>query len=139
MNETEAKQAGYERFIPLVGRVLLALIFLTSGVIKLGYWDQTAGYMASKGFPLIPFFLAAAAFIEITGALSLILGYRARLGAVLLIVFLIPTTLIFHDFWTQQGMAQQISLLTFLKNFAVMGGLLLVTVYGSGPLSLDSH
>jgi len=139
MEETSTQKASHERFVPLVGRILLALIFLTSGVIKLGYWDQTAGYMASKGFPMITFFLAAAAFIEIAGAFSLILGYRAKLGAILLIIFLIPTTLIFHNFWALEGMDQRINLLTFLKNFAVIGGLLLIYRYGPGPLSINNQ
>jgi len=125
------------RFAPLLGRILLALIFLVSGLGKIFDWQGTAGYMASKGMPLIPFFLLGAILLELAGGLAVLLGFKARIGAVLLIVFLIPATLIFHNFWTLTGMERQIQMVMFLKNLAIMGGLLLVVGLGPGPLSLD--
>jgi putative oxidoreductase len=126
-----------ERFAPLLGRILLAQIFLLSGLNKIGAWEQTAGYMASKNMPLVPFFLVAAILFEVGGGLSVALGYKARLGAAALVVFLIPTTLIFHNFWALQGMEQQVQMIMFMKNLAILGGLLLVIGFGPGPLSLD--
>jgi putative oxidoreductase len=126
-----------ERFAPLLGRILLAQIFLLSGLNKIGAWEQTAGYMASKNLPLVPFFLVAAILFEVGGGLSVALGYKARLGAAALVVFLIPATLIFHNFWALQGMEQQVQMIMFMKNLAILGGLLLVIGFGPGPLSLD--
>jgi putative oxidoreductase len=127
------------RFVPLLGRILLALIFLISGLGKIFDWQGTAGYMASKGMPLIPFFLLGAIVLELAGGLAVLLGFKARIGALLLIVFLIPATLIFHNFWTLTGMERQIQMIMFLKNLAIMGGLLLVVGLGPGPLSLDER
>lgn len=115
----------------------MALIFLISGLGKIFDWQGTAGYMASKGMPLIPFFLLGAIVLELAGGLAVLLGFKARIGALLLIVFLIPATLIFHNFWTLTGMERQIQMIMFLKNLAIMGGLLLVVGLGPGPLSLD--
>lgn len=128
-----------ERFAPLVGRILLAQIFLASGLNKIGAWEQTAGYMASKNMPLVPLFLVAAILFEVGGGLSVALGYKAKLGAAALIIFLIPASLIFHNFWTYQGIEQQVQMIMFMKNLAIMGGLLLVIGLGAGPLSLDSR
>jgi putative oxidoreductase len=127
------------RYTPAIGRSLLALIFIASGLGKIGGWEQTAGYMASKGMPLVPLFLAGAIALELLGGLSILLGYKARIGALALMVFLVPATLIFHAFWTYQGMQQQLQMIQFLKNLSIMGGLLLVLAHGAGPLSLDQR
>ena len=85
----------------------------------------------------VPLFLAGAIAFELGGGLSLLLGYRARLGALALFLFLIPVTLVFHNFWTYPPEQQQVQMLFFLHNLTLMGGLLLVMTYGPGPLSLD--
>jgi putative oxidoreductase len=126
-----------ERYLPLVGRLLLAQIFLASGLNKIGAWEQTAGYMASKGMPLVPLFLIAAIVFEVGGGLSIAIGYKARLGAAALIAFLIPVSLIFHNFWTYEGMERQVQMIMFMKNLAIMGGLAVLAGSGAGPLSLD--
>lgn len=130
---------GALRWSPLVGRVLLSPIFIMSGLQKIGGWEQTAGYMASKHMPLVPLFLAAAIVLELCGGLSVLLGYRARLGAAALIVFLVPTTLIFHNFWAYTGQEQQMQMINFMKNMAILGGLFVVMGLGSGDLSLDKR
>jgi putative oxidoreductase len=121
----------------LFGRILISIPFLVSGLGKIFNYDMYAQYMASKGMTLIPFFLISAIIIELLGALSLISGFKARWGALLLFLFLIPTTLIFHDFWNVEGAAQQDQMFHFLKNIAIMGGLLYVASIGPGLLSLD--
>jgi len=128
-----------ERYAVLLGRIFLSLIFVMSGFSKIGGWEQTAGYMASKGMPLVPLFLVAAILIEVLGGLSVLLGLKAKIGAAALIVFLIPASLIFHNFWTLEGMEQQIQMIMFMKNIAIIGGLLLVIGLGSGPLSLNNR
>ena len=130
---------GMIRLTTLLGRVLLAAIFLVSGSGKLMDPAGTSAYMASKGIPMATFLMWGSLSFELLGALSLILGFRARIGALLLILFLIPTTLIFHNFWGLAGNERMLQMLNFLKNAAIMGGLLLVCAYGAGPLSLDAR
>lgn len=124
---------------PLAGRGLLSLIFLLSSVGKIMDWSGTAGYMASKHMPMVPFFLAMAILFELGGGLSVLSGYKARWGALALIVFLIPTTLIFHNFWAYEGMEQKMQMISFLKNTAIMGGLITLGANGPGPISLDER
>jgi len=126
------------RFVPLAGRVLLSLIFLAAGAGKLMDWTGTQAYMESHGMPLVPVLLVMAVLVEIGGGLAVLLGYQARWGALALLLFLIPATLIFHNFWAYDGMARQAQMQNFLKNLAIMGGLLLVVGFGPGPLSLDA-
>jgi putative oxidoreductase len=93
--------------------------------------------MASKGMPFVTFFLGAAIVLELGGGLLVALGYRARLGAFALAVFVVPTTLIFHDFWTLTGPDYQLQMIMFLKNLSMLGGLLLVMAFGPGRFSVD--
>lgn len=125
-----------ERIAPLLGRTLLSAIFLMSGFNKITGWSAAAGYMASKQMPAVPFFLAMAILFELAGGISVITGYKARFGALLLLVFLIPTTLIFHNFWAAEAAQQQNQMIHFLKNVSIMGGLLVIIGLGPGPLSL---
>jgi putative oxidoreductase len=92
--------------------------------------------MAERGMFLIPLFLAAATLVELAGGLSLLLGWKARLGALVLLVYLIPVTFTFHNFWTYPPDKREVQTLFFLHNWALMGGLLFVAACGPGPLSL---
>lgn len=121
----------------LIGRILLSLIFVLSGFDKITGWPDTQAYMASKGIPLVPVLLGVAIVLELGGGLLVALGYRARWGALALIVFVVPTTLIFHNFWALAGPEQQLQMIMFLKNLSMLGGLLLVVAYGPGRFSLD--
>jgi len=127
------------KHIILIGRILLSLIFLISAAGKLFNFTGTAGMMSAKGFPVASLFLIGALAFELLGGLSVLTGYKARLGAAALIIFLIPVTLIFHNFWAYQGMEQQMQAAMFLKNLAIAGGLALVIAFGSGPLSVDKN
>ena len=131
--------AGLRRFGQLFARVLLCAIFLVSGSGKIPDWQKTTEYMAAKGMPAVSFFLACAILLELGGGLSLLLGFRARAGAAALILFLIPATLIFHNFWAFEGMEQRMQMINFLKNFAILGGLIQTMVYGAGAFSLDAR
>ncbi len=126
-----------EKFGPALGRVLLALIFLVSGVMKIPNWEGTAGYMEFMGMPMVTVFLIGAIVLEIGGGLSVMFGFKARWGALALIVFTIPTTLIFHAYWAVDPEQMQTQQIMFMKNLAIVGGLLLVMANGAGPLSLD--
>ncbi len=122
----------------LLGRVLLSGIFLMSGVMKIMKWSATADRMSAEGMPAAPFFLAAAIALEIGGGLAVLLGYQARLGALALVLFLVPATLIFHDFWTYEGEARQNQMQHFTKNVTIIGGLLTLAAAGAGRWSLDA-
>src|SRR4051794_11503065 len=100
----------------LAGRILMSVIFLMSGFAKITHWSETAGQMAGKGMPAVPVFLTAAILVEIFLGLGLLLGCGTRLSAALLFVYLIPTTLIFHNFWAVPADQQQMQMINFLKN-----------------------
>jgi len=122
------------KIISLLGRLLLAQIFLVAGVEKILDPAGTQAYMASKGMPMTGLFLLAALAFELGGGLSLLFGFRARWGALALVVFLIPTTLIFHTVFSDP--VQQVM---FMKNLAIMGGLLMITAFGPGRFSIDEY
>ncbi len=131
--------AQIRRLGQLLSRLLLSVIFLVSGIGKIPGWEGTSAYMSAKGMPMVPVLLAGAILLEVAGGLSLLLGYRARAGAAALVIFLIPTTLIFHNFWAFEGMDQQTQMFNFLKNLAILGGLVQAMVYGAGAFSLDAR
>ena len=121
----------------LVGRVLLAIIFIKAGFGKIGGWEATAANMAAKGMPLVPLFLALTIAIELGGGLLLAAGYKARWVALLIFLFLIPVTLIFHPFWGIDPAQVRGQMNQFLKNAAIMGGMLMVFAFGPGAYSMD--
>lgn len=126
-------------FLMFLARVCLSAIFLLAGVHKLIDVEGTAAYMAAKGIPANPY-LYGAAFIEILGGLSLLIGYKSRFGALLLMLFLIPTTYLFHDFWNvQDATKMQDQMGHFFSNLAIFGGLLYVFSCGAGGCSLDGR
>jgi putative oxidoreductase len=127
------------KFLPLIARILLALPFIPSGVGKIFDFDGTAKMMASEGMPLVSLFLVGAIVLEIFGGLSLLLGFKARWGALLLVVFLIAATAIFHDVWTFQGTEQQAQLIQFFKNLGLLGGLTAIAAFGAGAYSVDNN
>lgn len=128
-----------KQYGPLLGRILLVLLFLLSGYNKVAGFSQTAGYMASKSLPMIEVLLVLSILVELGGALMILLGWRARWGALALFLWMIPVTFIFHDFWAVDPAQMQNQMNHFMKNLAIMGGLLYVTAYGSGPYSIDKN
>jgi putative oxidoreductase len=122
---------------PLAGRLLLSAIFLLSGLTKFMDWNGTAAYMAGHGLPLIPVLLPIAAIVEIAGGLAILIGFKSRLAALLLFLYLIPTTLVFHNFWTAAGIEHVNQMQHFLKNLAIMGGLAMIVGLGPGFPSVD--
>ncbi|MBI3542206.1 MAG: DoxX family protein [Deltaproteobacteria bacterium] len=123
----------------LLGRLLLALIFILSGISKIGNYGSTVAYMTSAGLPMAPLFLYGSVLVELGCGLSLLTGFRARLSALILFLFLCPVTYLFHlkpalDA-VSSGSADQQSI-QVLKNLAVMGGLLLLYGNGAGKLTI---
>ncbi len=119
-------------FAVLVGRILLVLIFLKSGLGKIENFQGTAQMMAGHGMPYTPFFLVGAIVFELLGSITVILGLFARYGTLLLLIFLIPTTLIFHNIFVDPKM-----MIHFMKNVSMFGGLLILLAFGPGRLSFD--
>ncbi len=124
--------------VALLGRLLLCGIFLFSAYGKITNWDGTLQYMEARGMPATDIGLPVAVAAEILGGLSLLAGLGVRFGAALLIVFLIPATFYFHNFWTYPEDQQRGQMIHFLKNFTIMGGLLTVLAHGAGRYSLDA-
>lgn len=121
----------------LLGRIALAAIFVLSGYGKLTGFDGTVGYIGSKGLPMPQVLAGIAILIELGGGLALIVGWKVRWVAVAFIVFLLVITPIFHAYWAvppEQMMGQQIN---FMKNLAILGGMLLLLGFGPGRLSVD--
>ena len=121
----------------LVARILLAAIFLISGIAKVTDSAGTMAHMTAHGVPAADILVWVAGFAEIAGGLSIALGLLARIGALGLIVFLIPTSILFHDFWNLTGQEQIAQMANFMKNVAIAGGLALIVAYGPGRYSLD--
>ncbi len=123
----------------VIGRVLLAAIFVLAGFDKLGSLEGTAGYIASAGLPAPMVLAVAVGVLELVAGLMLVVGFLTRWAALALGVFTIVATLIFHAYWAlpaEQAFVQQ---LMFMKNLAIAGGLFLVAALGAGPASLDAR
>ncbi len=124
-------------FLLLLGRLCFATLFFLSGVGKLIQFDVVSAYMGSKGMGMIPFFLYTAAVLEIMGAISFILGYKTRSIAMILFLYLIPVTAVFHNFWNLEGAEAAAQMIEFLKNLGIFGGLLYIMSVGAGKFSID--
>ncbi len=122
----------------LVGRVLLAAIFLVSGIAKLTDTAGAAGYMTAVGIPNAEGLAVIAGICEVAGGLAIATGFLTRLGALGLLAFLVPTTIIFHGFWNLEGAEQKAQMVNFMKNLAIMGGLALLFAHGPGRYSIDA-
>jgi putative oxidoreductase len=128
-----------KHFGPFAGRILLALIFVLSGFGKITGFEGTVGYIASKGLPLPQLAAIGALLVELTGGVLLIVGWQTRWAATAILLFLISTTLIFHPFWAVETAQQEMQQIHFMKNLAIMGGVLYVMAFGGGPLSIDNR
>lgn len=129
---------GREREMELLaalGRILYSAMFIVSALSH--FSQQSVAYAQSKGVPAPKNLVPLSGIVILIGGLSVLAGYKAQIGAWLLIIFLVPTTLMMHDFWTirdpQKRMEQKIN---FLKNCSMLGGAMLIAYFGSGPLSL---
>lgn len=124
----------------LIGRLFIGTIFLMSAIgNKIPKFSFVVGYMESKGVPLANVMLIGAIIFLIAGSLSVILGYKTRIGATLLLVFLILATYFFHDFWNLQGDARQNEMIQFMKNLSMAGAMLFLIGNGGGAWSLDDR
>ncbi|MDV3347901.1 DoxX family protein [Leptolyngbyaceae cyanobacterium CCMR0082] len=119
------------KYLPLAARVCLALIFLKAGINHLMGFSDFADMLGQR-LPLGSLLAAATITFQLLGSLSLLLGYKTKIGALLLVLFLIPASLMFHNF-----VADPTQINSFLKNLGLIGGLLMVIDAGAGAVSLD--
>ena len=126
------------QYLVVVGRILFSLIFLVAGA---GHFSAgTIAFAQSKGVPFAPISVPLSGIIAVVGAVSIIIGYKAKWGAWLIVLFLIPVTLMLHDFWNvTDPMQSQLQMSMFMKNTSLLGAALLINYFGSGPLSVDSR
>ena len=126
------------RYLVALGRLFYSLIFVVAGFGH--FTHQEIAYAAAQGVPLASFVVPVSGVMAILGGLSILLGFHGKLGAWLLVLFLVPVTLAMHNFWAvKDPMMQQIQMAMFLKNISVLGAALFFTQIGTGPLSLDSR
>jgi len=135
---TWQERAGARGAIAALGRLSFAAIFLLAGLNH--FSQQTIAYAANAGVPFASIAVPLSGVIALLGGLSILLGYRAKSGAWLIVIFLIPVTLMMHNFWTVKNpMMAQMQMVMFMKNASMLGGALLITQLGAGPWSLDAH
>ena len=140
LNQSQAQSVsiGAAGPIALLGRFLFVLIFLMSGPRH--FMSQTISYAASQGVPLASIAVPFSGILALAGGLSILLGYRARIGAWLIVLFLAAVTPMMHKFWgVTDPMMFQMQFVMFMKNVSMLGGALLITQIGSGPWSLDAR
>lgn len=124
------------KILLLLGRILFSLIFLMA--IMGHFSSQSIAYAASQGVPMASLLVPLSGIMSLVGALSIILGYKAKMSAWLIILFLIPVTFMMHKFWAiADASMMQMQMAFFMKNLSMLGGALIITHFGSGPLSLD--
>lgn len=122
----------------LLGRILISAIFITSGIAKLSDPATTMGYMQSAHVPYADVLVYVAGLAEVLGGVAVLFGFLSRLAALCLFIYLIPTTYFFHGFWRLEGAEQQMQMTQFMKNLAIMGGLLTLWAHGPGRYSIDA-
>lgn len=126
------------KYVVLLGRILYVAIFVVSGPNH--FTAGAIGYAASKGVPMASIVVPLSGIIAFVGALSILLGYKAKYGAWLIVVFLLPITFMIHNFWTYPDpMQAQMHMVNFMKNLSMLGAALMIAHFGSGPLSVDKR
>lgn len=125
------------RMAPLVGRILLSLIYVHAGFHKIATFTATASEIAAHGLPLPHLLAAGALAVEIVGGLMLIIGWQARWAALVLCLYRLVLATVFHAFWAAPAAQESVQFSFFFGHLAMMGGLLFVFAFGPGPLSVD--
>lgn len=125
---------NFKTWAIVIGRVSLGLLFVFAGYNKIGGFDGTAAYIASKGLPLPEVGAAIAVLVELVGGLMIVVGFQARWAALALAIFIVPLNLFFHPFWEDGGQFN-----AFFKNLSILGGMLFLAVHGAGKFSFDNR
>jgi putative oxidoreductase len=137
-NRTEAQAHARSGVVVLLGRLFFGFIFLMASFTQ--FKSATIAYAASQGVPLASIAVPLAGVISLIGSVSILLGYRAKIGAWLIVLFLAGVTPLMHNFRAvSDPMMHQIQMIMFMKNLSMLGGALLITQFGPGPWSLDNR
>lgn len=123
--------------VALIGRVLLAAMFVLAGIDKITGFEGTAGYIASVGLPFAELLTVLTIAVEIGAGLALIVGFQARTAALLLAGFTLAASVLFHNFWAMPAEQAYVQQLMFMKNLSVAGGLLMIVALGGGALGIS--
>ena len=123
----------------LIGRVLIAALFIPAGISKIGGFEGTVGYIASVGLPLATAGAIVAIVIEVVAGAALLVGYRTKQAALVLALFTLVATVLFHNFWAMPADQAFMQQLMFMKNIAVVGGLLVVAALGGGAWAIQRN
>lgn len=123
----------------LVGRILIAFMFMQSGYGKLTDLSGTAGYIASGGLPNSTALAGLTGVFELVGGLAILIGFKARWAALLLAGFTLVASFLYHRYWAVPADQQIVVQLLFMKNMAIVGGLLVIAALGTGPVSMDTR
>jgi putative oxidoreductase len=124
--------------LPAIGRILLSLIFVLSGISKLGAIAATSAHMAQYGIPYANDLVWGAVVLELGGGILLIVGFLTRLVAAAFFFYTLTLAVIFHAYWTMTGAQAHSQHTDFFQHLAIMGGMLLVVAFGAGPYSIDA-
>jgi len=125
------------RYSVLIGRVLFSLLFVMAGLAH--FSSQEIAFAASQGVPLASIAVPMSGIMAVLGGISIALGYKAKWGAALIVLFLIPVTIMMHNFWSvTDPLVAQDQMAHFMKNVSLLGTAFLIFYFGSGPLSLDA-
>ena len=128
---------AYKTYVSVLGRILLATLFITAGFDKLTHIEATAGYVASGGLPFPTLLAGGVGAFELLGGLALVVGWQVRWVGLAMALFTLVASLVFHAYWSVPADQQFVTQLLFMKNLSVAGGLFLVSALGAGPLSVD--
>ena len=132
------ERASAGSFVTLAGRILFSVTFIMTGFFH--FSSQEIAYASSAGVPMAGFLVPASGVIAMLGGLSILLGYRAKIGAWLVVFFLVPVTFMMHNFWAvKDAIMAQVQMAMFMKNVTIIGGALLISQFGAGPLSVDAR
>lgn len=129
---------GSQNAAALIGRLLLAALFLPAGIGKIAGFAGTVGYITSKGLPMPEVAAVVALLVEILGGLALIAGFKTRWAALFLALFTLVASFFFHNFWAVPEAQKMVQELMFNKNIAIVGGLLVLAAWGAGAYSVDA-
>lgn len=129
---------SYKSYVSVVARILLAIMFILSGFGKLADIQGTAAYVASGGLPFPMLLSVVVGAFELLGGIALVVGFQVRLIGLLMGLFTIVTSVVFHPYWAVPADQQFVTQLLFMKNISVAGGMLLISALGAGPLSVDA-
>ncbi|MEO6292580.1 MAG: DoxX family protein [Burkholderiaceae bacterium] len=131
-------QTKLQSVFSLVGRLLLAFVFVPAGLSKISGFAGTVGYITSVGMPLPSVSAVVAILVEVGCGIALLAGFQTRIAALILAAFTLVASFFFHNFWTLPEAQQMMQQLMFFKNIGIVGGLLTLAAWGAGALSVDA-